>query len=205
MKTVAVIVLIFCFGLSTVENIKCYECRQANAKFCKGEEVECPDGSSCMTVSSNAGINHTYYSIQKRCSLNMKCNHSMYAYVNEDVYFELSIDCCDGDLCNNGGHMIKNKTYDYNGPECPACVSYDTLEVCEPVTTTICRSKTDHCNFFAGYLEKPDGVKTKFSVQGCMSEMGCLYDFSQIVGLKVSGVKTKGCKVLNLKHQPNHE
>ncbi|XP_040183323.1 phospholipase A2 inhibitor and Ly6/PLAUR domain-containing protein-like [Rana temporaria] len=204
MKTVAVVLLIFCFGLSTVENTKCYECRQSNAQSCEGKEVDCPKGSSCMTISTKTGLNHTYYAIQKRCSMNMKCNHSMYAYASGDVYFDLSIDCCEGDLCNSGGVIIKNTTYDYNGPECPVCSSVDSLDICEAVSTTVCRNKTDYCNYFTGHLERPDGVKTQFTARGCMSETSCSYDFSQIVGLKVSDVKA-GCKGYKHNPKPNPE
>ncbi|KAM5132730.1 uncharacterized protein ACMZJ9_019509 isoform 2-T2 [Mantella aurantiaca] len=182
MKTVCAVLLLLSFCLSTVLSIKCYTCHARNSKDCRGKETECPEGSSCMTVYEKFGCNKTYYSIQKRCSLNLHCNKNMYAYVNGDIYFELSQKCCEGDLCNNGTNEMPNKTYDNNGPECPVCASFDTLERCKPTGRTVCRSSTDQCGLLVGWLKKPDGVSTKYSVQGCVSGNSCQYDCSQSVG-----------------------
>ncbi|KAM5132669.1 uncharacterized protein ACMZJ9_019446 [Mantella aurantiaca] len=170
--------------------VKCYTCHARNAEHCQSEETECPEGSSCMTVYENMGCNKTYNSIQKRCSLNLPCNSSMYAYVNEDVHFDLSYKCCEEDLCSN---EMPNETYEYNGPECPVCASFDTLEPCKPVGITVCRSATDYCVLYIGWLVKPDGVKTKFSAQGCMSKASCERDFSQMVGFRTKTTLEAKC------------
>ncbi|XP_072282889.1 CD59 glycoprotein-like [Pyxicephalus adspersus] len=155
MKIIGYILLILPFIFSTGESVKCYECHAHNAENCHGKEIECPEGSRCMTVSEKFGCNHTYYSVMKRCSMNLACNTSMYAYVNNDVYYELSYYCCNGDLCNSGGISLPNKTYEFNGPECPACSAFDTLEKCTPVTTTVCRNATDNCAYLTGRVRKP--------------------------------------------------
>ncbi|XP_077311998.1 protein RoBo-1-like [Lithobates pipiens] len=201
MKTIGVVLLLLFFGLSTGEKLKCYEGQCPNSEYCKGEVTECPEGSSCMTISEKSGFNHTYYSTKKRCSMNLECNSSMYAYVNADVYFDLAYDCCDNDLCNNGTNIMTNITYEFNGPECPACVSYDTLELCKPVTNTICRSKTDFCAYLVGRVKKPDGVETKFSVQGCMSNQSCNSDYSQAVGYRMKSISKYKCWLPKPKHQ----
>ncbi|XP_073457350.1 phospholipase A2 inhibitor and Ly6/PLAUR domain-containing protein-like [Aquarana catesbeiana] len=205
MKTVAVVLLLFSFDLYIAEKLKCYECQGRNAEYCKGKTTECPDGRSCMTVYEKSGFNHTYHSIEKRCALNLKCNHSMYAYANDDVYYDLAYDCCESDLCNNGTFVVKNRTYPYDGPECPSCSSYDTLEVCKPVTNTICRSKDDHCTILVGLMEKPDGVLTNFSARGCMSNLSCDHEYSQTIGYKMKKIKIQSCWLPELKHQPEHE
>ncbi|XP_040183325.1 protein RoBo-1-like [Rana temporaria] len=205
MKTVAVVLLLFSFGLFTAETLRCNACHSRNADLCNDTITECPDGSSCMTVYEKFGFNHTYHSLEKRCALNLKCNRSMYAYVNKDVYYDLSYDCCETDLCNNGPFVDKNITYSYDGPECPSCFSYETMEVCKPVTNTICRSKDDHCAILVGLMQKPDGVFTNFSAQGCMSNLSCNYEYSQAIGYEMKTIKIQKCWLPDLKHQPDQE
>ncbi|KAM5132724.1 uncharacterized protein ACMZJ9_019506 isoform 2-T2 [Mantella aurantiaca] len=200
MKTVCAVLLLLSFCLSTVLTTKCYTCLARNAENCQGEETECPEGSSCMTVSEKFGCNKTYYSIQKRCSMNLHCNKSMYAYVDGNIYFDLSYKCCEGNLCNN---EMPNETYDYNGPECPVCSSFDTLEPCKPVGTTVCRSATDYCSLFTGWIIKPDGVKTKFSARGCMSKESCERDFSQVVGFRAKMILKAKCWLPKLEGYPS--
>ncbi|KAM5132728.1 uncharacterized protein ACMZJ9_019507 isoform 3-T3 [Mantella aurantiaca] len=193
MKTVCAVLLLLSFCISTVLSINCYTCHAHNSKDCRGKETECPEGSSCMTVSEKLGCNKTYYSIQKRCSMNMHCNRSMYAYIDGNVYYDLSQKCCEGDLCNNGTYEMPNETYEYNGPECPVCSSLDNSEPCKPVGTTVCRSATDYCFLCTGFFLKADGVKTTYSARGCMSNVSCEYDFSQAVGFRTMKILKAKC------------
>ncbi|XP_077312201.1 uncharacterized protein LOC143933140 [Lithobates pipiens] len=190
MKTAGVVLLLLSLGLSTVlaENVKCYKCDGHNTDYCQGEEHECPEDNVCMTLSEKIGLNigTPTHSIRKRCSHNLPCNGNWYAYCNDTYFFEISSQCCKGNLCNNGSFQEMNRTTQREGPQCPVCYSTDTSKMCTPTSVTICRGETDQCATIRARIKTAAGEKRGITAQGCMSAMACQFpDYTYTVGLGV--------------------
>ncbi|XP_072283219.1 uncharacterized protein [Pyxicephalus adspersus] len=202
MKTCILILFTFSLSLDVACGIKCYECQARNADHCVGKEHQCPEGSSCMTVSELFMLNNkTNHSIQKRCSLNVACNTTQYSLVSEKAQFDILTTCCERDLCNDGGFQMPKITTDRKGYECPACVSVGT-ELCTPNITTTCREESDKCALFVGSFKSPDDVDGTVTGQGCASLQVCSHDYTQAVGLYVKDIKEFKCYDPEIKPQP---
>ncbi|XP_068099458.1 lymphocyte antigen 6 complex locus protein G6d-like [Hyperolius riggenbachi] len=166
------------------EHYKCNSCHGRDSENCEGEEILCPEGSACMTVSEEINIlGYTFHSIFKRCALNLPCNKLSRTFVSSDNYMLLSTECCEGDLCNSGGFNMPYDNSEHLGPECPACFEINTLGGCEADIATICPGTDDKCLNLVGTVLKPDGVKADFSAQGCVSPDLSHSDYTSLAGL----------------------
>ncbi|XP_072283239.1 phospholipase A2 inhibitor CNF-like [Pyxicephalus adspersus] len=194
MKTFILMLILFTFSFSldVACGVMCYKCEGRNTDTCTGEKHQCPEGSVCMTVSQLDVYNGTYHSVQRRCSLNLPCNTTQYAFANENTTFDIVITCCEGDLCNDGPFQMPEIPIVKKGYECPVCSSVD-IKLCTAKRNTTCRNESDKCGEFVGLLKRPDGVELNFTAQGCGSHHVCTHDFSQLIGWYVQSTKDFRC------------
>ncbi|KAM5132732.1 uncharacterized protein ACMZJ9_019510 [Mantella aurantiaca] len=195
MKSVILGISFFAFSLSAVLGGKtmCYKCHSQDNDYCKGEEHQCPTNGSCMTIFEQSGPIKTFNSMKRQCALNIPCDLHLYAYANNDIWFDTVTKCCDGDFCNNGMFEKPNRTREGNGPMCPTCGSLNSVELCNKTGVTICGKETDKCATLVGTVKSPDGNEYNVTAQGCMSQEACDYDYSEIIGLSFPNIKERTC------------
>ncbi|XP_069803557.1 phospholipase A2 inhibitor NAI-like isoform X2 [Dendropsophus ebraccatus] len=173
--------------------LQCYQCHERNAETCKEEEIECPAGERCITISEVYRNNETYHSIFKGCSGHFPCAGVAYAIVNDNLYLATYLQCCDEDLCNDDLFYEMPEGEEPIGPLCPTCYVGDTLEECNGDEEIRCHHKDDKCITLALGVEKPDGVPATYSAKGCASALECKRPVEETFGIKVPNGKTFKC------------
>ncbi|KAM4014881.1 uncharacterized protein ACNLHF_001614 [Anomaloglossus baeobatrachus] len=184
MEPVVINILLLFFSLHIAAAIKCFHCHERNSDVCKQEEIECPEGYRCLTISEEYKYNGTYHSIYKNCTYNGRCDVTAYAQTNDSFYFQISTKCCDTDYCNY--KFFDMPEYgEPKGSSCPSCDESNTLEECKVNNEIQCISQDDKCATFAATVMRPDGVIGNISGKGCMSPLACRLDVNQMIGVEV--------------------
>ncbi|XP_073457354.1 phospholipase A2 inhibitor and Ly6/PLAUR domain-containing protein-like [Aquarana catesbeiana] len=189
-------------------NTMCYSCLAPNSKTCKHEQVECPNGTRCMTISEEMGYNgEVYYSINKRCAMNLLCDEPIYGYGDSVAFIKIYPKCCLGDLCNSGFYEMPINQTKERGILCPTCHN-STLDGCIATRSTVCWGEKDQCMKFKATIFAPDGVQVNVSAQGCSSANACKYDYSQSAATRLVNIVENVCYLptdtLPQKKKPEH-
>ncbi|KAM5132534.1 phospholipase A2 inhibitor gamma subunit B-like [Mantella aurantiaca] len=203
-------ILLFLFMQPIVPayNSVCYSCIGSNSKTCELKEEVCPEDCSCMTISEEFAYNGTrYYSINKRCAMNLPCNKYMYAFADTEAYIKMYLKCCEGDRCNSDDYDMPVETKE-KGIQCPSCHKYGTLDGCNATKLMVCLGEDDMCIKFRATVFRPDGLLYNVSAQGCSSRESCIYDFSEAAATFVTHVVENTCYrptiPLSQDYQPQH-
>ncbi|KAM4015205.1 phospholipase A2 inhibitor gamma subunit A-like [Anomaloglossus baeobatrachus] len=196
MKSVTINFFLVFFSLHIATARKCYHCHERNSDTCKEEVIECPEGDQCMTISEEYKLNGTQHSLFKGCSLNMPCNVTPYGRANDHLHLLINTKCCDKDFCNEKFYEMPEDD-EPNGIVCPSCLEFNTVKECVPDKEIMCRAMDDKCITFAATVKQADGLVVTHSTKGCMSELGCELDFSQLIGVRVLNQTIRYC------NQPN--
>ncbi|XP_069804601.1 uncharacterized protein [Dendropsophus ebraccatus] len=193
MKPATISVFLLFFLLPIAAALVCYHCHERNSDTCEQEQIDCPEGEQCITISEKYAINGTYHSIFKGCAHGVKCGGIIYTGMNNNAFFTINNKCCNKDLCNEQFFELEEVDDEPNGVVCPTCLETNNIEDCKGDKEYKCRGNNDICYTFSGDVEKPDGNVITYIVQGCTSSAGCEAHIGKFIGIDVLKIDTFKC------------
>ncbi|KAM4652820.1 phospholipase A2 inhibitor CgMIP-I-like [Discoglossus pictus] len=163
---------------------KCQTAYCRNSKSCEESVQECGGDSKCFTLSEHFEVEGQIYpTLYKNCcSPHMPCDDQASCFSDQSKV-RITVDCCDGDNCNNGQYKIADQDENSNSVICKSCFKKGSLDECISDQMQACKGPENLCYEYIGTLEIPDGQLANYSVKGCISPLGCQYSFSLIPGV----------------------
>nr|UGY75778.1 sodefrin precursor-like factor A [Plectrohyla matudai] len=187
MKSSFVLFLLVLVALvASAQSTTCDRCWNVGDTECCGDKtIECPN-SSCMTISENCVLNGKIYkSVRKTCGDNTTCDTCVSVTTGQGISIQASTRCAKSSADLDYKMTCEASLEEENGYWCPACYNNNSMEGCDAGDKQVlCRGLETQCLDYAGKVQFSDGEIKEISLQGCISESGCAFQFAALPGGK---------------------
>ncbi|XP_077116131.1 phospholipase A2 inhibitor gamma subunit A-like [Ranitomeya variabilis] len=187
MKMKTYLTLFFIALIGAAHGIKCKRCWVNDyTQCCNEKEIDCP-GSKCMTVSEYCKCKGVEFNtMQKTCAIEELCGVCYSASNIHGFQLRVSNECGDGERSNADLNFKKicEDPLPLNKYKCPSCFLTNTTKGCTAEGEMICGGTETKCFRYGGTLQLSNGQTVGMSVQGCITELGCKYEYKPVPGVR---------------------
>ncbi|XP_073458161.1 uncharacterized protein [Aquarana catesbeiana] len=195
-KTFIVLIL---SAMVTTGHLKtmCKRCWSLDSTECGTEkDTEC-DGTKCMMLSESINASNVVYnSVKKTCATDIMCDNCVTISTNHGFSLRMSGECKEGDN-SNAILEYKEQCRDkmpLNHFKCPSCYVNTSTDGCKSNDMILCRGNEFECLTFRSRVQLPDGKEVSLSMQGCITEGGCIMEDGFALGAKqLEAIVEKTC------------
>ncbi|XP_075695911.1 phospholipase A2 inhibitor and Ly6/PLAUR domain-containing protein-like [Rhinoderma darwinii] len=192
---VPVLTILFAF-IATGSSLKCLECTNTSAGFCRGVSYKCASrATGCIKTLEITKIGDKVYKSFLRA-----CNDDDHLCDRDFVmnsghgnkHARIITKCCTTDDCNTCKMKVSPYNSTINNLICPVCYTYNSYD-CVSKGYIQCRGYETECIDFAATLHRQGSPDFKFSLMGCITSGGCSLGPKIVPAAKIVDAKRLSC------------